>query len=135
MDQTVSDRLLDQRLRNRMMEELLCLIDWEEALDWGAGEYFNSFFDIFPDKAPLHPNTALSDEESEALTEVLILVEAAANSTSQHVTTAELTISGWPQKIKPVAAVALALMSMRGRFSEEHEEAEPSTSGPWPKVG
>jgi hypothetical protein len=135
MEQEVSDRLLDQRLRNRMMEELLCLVDWEEALEWGAGEYFNNFFDFFPDKAPLYPNTALSDEESDALAAVLNLVDAAAKSTSQHVTADELITSGWPQKIKPAAAAALALMSRRGRFSEEHEEAVPSTCGPWPKVG
>lgn len=69
MDHSASGRLLDQRLRNRMIEELLCLGEWEETIAWGAGEYFNSFFALFPDEAPLHPNSAVTDEERSALTE------------------------------------------------------------------
>lgn len=130
MKDAVSDRLLDQRLRNRFIEELLCLVDWEETLTWGAGEYFNSFFDFFPDEPPLPPNSVLTDEERSALTKVLALMNMALDSTSPLVGEAELIDSGWPENIKPIAQKALALMLQRGRFSEEIEEAEPSSPVP-----
>lgn len=59
-------------------------------------------------------------------------MNAAAKSTPQHVTEAELIASGWPERIKAVAQEALLLMLVRGRFSEEVEENEPSSpvSGP-----
>ena len=132
MDETVSDRLLDQRLRNRMMEELLGLVDWEDFIGWGADEYFNSFFDSFPDAPPLPSNSALTAAERSALTDVLELMNRAANATARHLTEDELIESGWPERIKPVAAKALAMMVARGRFSDEVEEELPSASPPWP---
>jgi len=121
---------LDQRLRNRMMEELLGLVDWEEALAFGAGEYFNSFFDVFPDAPPAPPNSALTEEERSALSEVIMLMDSAAKATSQHVTNVELIASGWPERIEPVARKALAMMMQRGSFSEELEEEQPSSPAP-----
>jgi hypothetical protein len=123
----VSERLLDQRLRNRMMEEMSALAEWEETLEWGAGEYFNNFFDFFPDTPPLPDNSTLSEDEREALTCVLLLMAEAANSTPRHVTTPQLRTSGWPQRIAPAARTALELMRVRGCFSEELEEVEPSS--------
>ena len=35
MDEAISDRLLDQRLRNLIMEELLCLVLWANGLERG----------------------------------------------------------------------------------------------------
>ncbi|MGH6997165.1 MAG: hypothetical protein ACREEO_03175, partial [Phenylobacterium sp.] len=122
MDEPVSDRLLDQRLRNRMIEELLCLTDWEATLAWGAEEYFNSFFHVFPDEPPLRPNSALTEGERAALAAVLSLISAAANGTLRQVTKAELIASGWPARIRPAAQEAVALMLARGKFSDEVEE-------------
>ncbi len=125
MTEQISDRLLDQRFRNRMMEELLGLVEWEGALAWGTGEYFNSFFDFFPDEPSPHPNSALTDDERTVLSEVIALMDKAASSTPQQVTEADLIASGWPERIKPVAQKVLASMMLRGRFSEEVEEATP----------
>lgn len=61
MNMPISDRLLDQRLRNGMIERLQMLVDWDETVSAiGANGYFNSFFDVFPDKPPLPNNSALS---------------------------------------------------------------------------
>src|SRR5688500_6984246 len=115
MTEQVSDRLLDQRLRNRMMEAVHMLTDWEDTLGAnGAGEYFNSFFDFFPDNPPLRPNSALTGEEVEALTKVLALMDQAANATAHHVTEAELIASGWPQRIGSEAQSAFDVMCFRG---------------------
>ena len=122
----VSERLLAQRLRNRMMEQLTCLVDWQDRLTWGAAEYFNAFFDFFPDRPPLRDNPALTEAEREALTSVLSLMAAAADGTPRDVTASELKASGWPQRVAPVARSALDLMSERGRFSDDLEELEPS---------
>ena len=127
MDDVISDRLLDQRLRNRMAEALTTLVDWEDMLTThGAGEYFNWFFDFFPDQPPLPPNSAVSDAERAALIEVVTLMDEAASATPQDVTEEQLRGSGWPQRIAPVADAALGLMRERGRFSDEQEEEHAS---------
>jgi hypothetical protein len=50
----------------------------------------------------------------------------------EMVTPEELLATGWPERIRPHAERALALMRSRGRFSEDIEEAEPSDTTQWP---
>ena len=127
MSDAPSQRPLDQRLRNRMAEAVDLFADWENVLPFlGAVGSFNFFFDVFPDQPPLPPNTALTEPERAALTRVLVMVEEACSATLPDVTEDQLIASGWPQRIAPEARAALALMRVRGRFSGDAEEAEPS---------
>jgi hypothetical protein len=127
MDDAPSERLVEQRLRTRMMEALLSLVDWERDLpDWGAGEYFESFFDFFPCGGGLQANSSMTAEEHAACSEVHALMVAACDATPRMVTTEQLIASGWPQRIAPVAQSALQMMVERGRFCEEREEEMPS---------
>ena len=129
----VSRRVVDQRLRNRIMEILDMLVDWETTIpSFGATGYFNWFFDFFPDHPPPYPNPALTDPEREAIGAVHLMMDQACDATSDDVSEAQLVASGWPQRIKPVAQDALALMMQRGRFSEDTEEGKPSSMEPWP---
>src|ERR1700741_4884190 len=119
----ISERLLDQRLRNRYMEELLALSRGEEYLrEQGAIEYFNCFFfwEGFDDQFP--PNSAMTALEHQAFSDVEKLMREASDATPKMVTDKQLMHSGWPQRIAPVAKVALSVFMQRGRFSEEHEE-------------
>lgn len=76
----------------------------------------------------------MTPAEIAAVKEVCRLMQAAIADTaiSKYPTVEEITRTGWPQRIAPVAKVALELMLERGRFSEEVEEAEPSSPIPWP---
>lgn len=131
-----SERLVDQRLRNRIMEELLGLSEGDRGLDdTGAQEWFESFFDHFPYAGSTAPNFLLStftEEELAALSTVVAAMQAALIDTPKQVTNAQLLVSGWPARIAPLAATALATCMARGRFSEEIEEEAPSSPVPWP---
>lgn len=126
MSTPISGRLLDQRLRNRMIECLQMLVDWTETIAAiGAAGYFNSFFDIYPDKPPLPINVSLSSEERDALTEVLELMDRAASCTSQNLTDEELIASAWPMRIGEQAYSALSIMMIRGKLSDDVEAPNP----------
>lgn len=131
-----SERLVDQRVRNRIMEELLDLSQGERCLDdSGAVEWFESFFDHFPYAGSTAPNFLLStftEDELAALSPVVAAMQAALVDTPRFVTNAQLLASGWPRRIAPLAEAALATFLTRGRFSEEVEEEAPSSPVPWP---
>jgi hypothetical protein len=130
-DNKPSERVVEQRLRNRVMEALETLADGDPGvLDCGAGEYFNQFYDWIDDDSPWEWREwgSLTLGEVEALDKVLELMNAACEATPQYVTEDELITSGWPTRIQPFAATALQLMRDRGWFDEDAEEAEPSLS-------
>ena len=131
---TPSNRLIDQRLRNRIMEAILGLIDGDEGVDQvGATEWFEIFFDEFPyDGAPPRDNSAIDDGEWAALAPLVTAMQAACRDTPARMSNAELKASGWPQRIAPIARQALRAFQARGRFSEEVEEQAPSLAKPWP---
>lgn len=130
-----SARLIDQRVRNRIMECLLSFADGDEDLkQWGASEYFESFYDWVPhrDDGGMRPNSALTAEERDLVAKVSALLDDACDATPGDVTADQLIASGWPERIGPVAERALNKMLQRGRFDEEREEQEPSSPKPWP---
>jgi hypothetical protein len=130
MTEQVSERLLDQRLRNRVMEVLWGLTEWERRLDFY--EYFESYFDFFPYEGAPYSNGAMTPDELAATTQVHKLMLEAAEDTPREMSEKEFVATGWPQRIAVVAESALRLMLARGRFSEDVEEVEPTTDGGWP---
>jgi hypothetical protein len=136
-DEAVSERLLAQRLRNRLMEEVFGHAAWHESLKHlDVYEHFETFFDRFPYEGEPYPNEALTKDERAALVNVHALVKQAYEwlpSIKHHYASWEEYIAtGWPQRIEPVAERALTLMLKRGRFSEEEEEETPSGDDGWP---
>lgn len=135
METKPSARLMDQRVRNRIME---CLLGFAEGDDdvrqSGAAEYFESFYDWVPhrDDGGMRANSALTPDERCVVTEVSAMLDDACDATPRDVTVDQLIASGWPERIRPVAQRALDLMLRRGRFDEEREEQEPSSPVPWP---
>lgn len=125
-----SQRIIDQRVRNRVMEELLYLADGEQAvLDMGYGEYLEAFFAWFPIEGAAYENSALNAHESAALLNLLPLVQEMYSSVPTGVGEADLIATDWPKRIAPVAQRALDIFSARGRFDEGVEELEPTTAG------
>jgi hypothetical protein len=133
MEERPSDRLVDQRIRNRIMEAVETLADGDDGVRcvW-PGEYFESFYDWIPHRSDggMRPNSAITADERAALLEVSTILDDACDATigftPGNMTADELITTGWPKRIQPVALKALDLMRERGRFSEELEEEVPS---------
>jgi hypothetical protein len=127
MPARTSHRLLDQRIRNRVLDALLLLADGEAAVRrWGCAEYFEKFFDCFHTESPWDPPSTMTAEEIAATKTVLALMLDAMSATPRVMPDGEFIRSGWPERIKPLAEQAAGVFLARGRFDEEREEDEPS---------
>ncbi|NIK59579.1 hypothetical protein [Kribbella shirazensis] len=124
MSDAVSSRLLDQRVRNRVIDVLELLGDGNAGVqDVGVAEYFNMFFDWADE-----PQRALSTytaTEVALLEKVLAVLLDALAATNGLNTVDEICDSGWPRRTAVVAQEAFSAMVARGRFREDVEEAEP----------
>ena len=120
----ISDRLLDQRLRNRIMESILWLS--EGVGSWGAGEYFEQFYDQMSMKRQPFPNSTMTANESEALENLCDLMNRACDATPRDLSVEILMASGWVEVIQAEAAGVLEIFLRRGRCDEEQEQTEPS---------
>lgn len=124
-----SERLVLQRLRNRAIAALETLADGDAGVrQVGVVEYVEQFFDTIDDRSPWNWRgwSCFTDKEVVALDEVHTLLVAACEATPEIVDDDGFIETGWPARIQPPAARALKLMRDRGRFSEDHEEVEPS---------
>ena len=134
-DEKPSERVVAQRVRNRIMEELLGLASGDaEVSEVGPVEWFEMFFDWFPYEGEPTWYPAMTAEEESAVRAVCKLMQLAIADPiiPKNPTAEQITSSGWPNRIAPFAQKALDVMLKRGRFSEEVEEEEPSTPIPWP---
>ena len=130
-----SARLVEQRVRNRIMEEIWTLSQGDAGvMEAGPTEWFETFFDWFPYEGEPEAYPAMTSDEALAVREVCKLMQEATADTdiSRQPTVEHVTRTGWPRRIAPTAKAALDVMLRRGRFSEETEEPEPSSPFPWP---
>lgn len=129
MDEQPSDRLIDQRIRNRIMEAVETLADGDQGVlrVWPV-EYFESFYDWVPHRGDggMRPNSAISPDEYAMLLAISGILDDASDATPGNMTADELIATRWPKRIQPVASKALSVMRARGRFSEDIEEEAPS---------
>jgi len=124
-----SERIVEQRMRNRAMEALVALSEGDTGVrSDGVVEYVEQFYDVINDDSPWHWRewSCFTAEEVEALDQVLQLLNGACAATPQMCTDDDFIASGWPDRVQPTAAWALALMHARGRFREDLEEQTPS---------
>jgi hypothetical protein len=125
-----SDRLVEQRLRNRAIEALDVLAGGDDGVrETGTDEYVNQFFDTIDDDWRWREWSTFTAAEVAALDMVQRAVLDACAATPQICPDDEFIASGWPERIKPVATAALDLMRRRGRFREDREEGTPSLVG------
>lgn len=125
----VSERLIHQRLRNRIIEAVSIVCEGDEIIrEIGAAEYFNTFFDFedcFDD--PNNPClSTLNFQETKQLFALNAVMHWACSSTDNKINDLELIQSGWPKKIIPFAKETLELLLIRGRHSEDFEEQKAS---------
>ncbi|MFD2052697.1 hypothetical protein ACFSQT_06140 [Mesorhizobium calcicola] len=120
-----SERVIEQRVRNRIYEILEILADCDAGVDLvGINGYFNLFEDFVHRPSIEAGTSALSKDERVIVLEIAEFLEAACE-TNPDFTKAEFIESDWPGKIAPTARDALALFLRRGLFSEKVEEVEP----------
>ena len=125
MTEEPSERLIEQRIRNRIYEILEILVDCDAGVDLvGIKGYFDLFEDFVHRPSIEAGTSALSRDERAIVLEIAELLEAACE-TNPDFTKAEFIESDWPGKIAPTARNARALFLDRGLFSEKVEETEP----------
>ncbi len=123
--ETVSRRLLDQRLRNRIIEVTSMLAEGEHTIRaLGAGDYFNNFYTFVPDQGDII-NSTFTYEETAGIRSLRDLLNLACESTPLMVDEEELLASGWPAKIAGPAQALLQVLLARGEFSEDVEQTTP----------
>jgi hypothetical protein len=101
-----SQRLVEQRLRNRAMEALDALSKGDNGIrEVGLAEYVEQFFDVIDDDAPWHWRewTCFTPHEVQALAEVQRLLRAACTATPDAQSEDQFISSGWPTRIQPSA--------------------------------
>jgi len=97
-----SERLVEQRLRNRVMESLEALSQGDDGVRAvGVGEYVEEFFDQISDDARWDWRTwsTFTPDEVTALDAVLRLVVAACDATPGVDDVDGFIASGWPEQI------------------------------------
>jgi len=128
MTEEPSERLIEQRIRNRIYEILEILADCDAGVDLvGIKGYFYLFEDFVHRPSIEAGTSALSKEERAVVLEIAEFLEA-ASETNPDFTRAEFIDSDWPGRIAPAARGARALFLRRGLFSEKVEELEPGQS-------
>ena len=129
VDDRPSERIIDQRVRNRAVEAVEVLAEGDDGVrKVGSVDYVNYFFDLIDDDvSPAWRDLSTYDPAEVAeLEKVQSLLLDACAATPEICTSDEFIASAWPERIKPVAADTLALMLSRGRFREDREEDSPS---------
>lgn len=112
-------RVVAQRLRNNIMRELSHLAEGDDAVKpWGFSEYFEAFFDQVPYDG-LHANEAMSADEIDALTAFWLQVRQACDATPPTMSDEDFIATGWPVRLAPMAAAALAVFDRRGLLDDE----------------
>jgi len=128
MDEGPSERIIEQRLRNRAIEALGVLAEGDVGVRAvGTGDYVNGFFDVIDDDVSSEWRnwSTLTPAEVSELDRVQQLLLDPCARTPQVCSDDEFIASGWPERVKPVAAGAVALMRQRGLFHEDREEESP----------
>ena len=135
MDKHPSERLIDQRVRNRIMEAVHTIADGEEGVrrEW-PDDYFENFYTWIPHHSDgnMPSNSTIGPEERTGLLELSAILDKACDATPKIMTADEFIDTGWPKRVQPIAQKVLRLMLERGRFSEDQEETEPSDIRQWP---
>ncbi|MFB2553935.1 hypothetical protein [Ensifer soli] len=131
MSEKPSKRLVEQRIRNRIMDSMNWFAEGAQAVRrMSAQEFFEMFYDWVDDENPVWPwpkgsPGTMTPPEVDAVTKILSVVNAAVADIGDFDDDAVIA-SGWLESISPVAKATLNLMLTRGCFDEDFEELEPS---------
>ncbi|WP_313906127.1 hypothetical protein [Rhizobium leguminosarum] len=128
LDEEVSDRIVEQRWRNRIIDAIEVLAQGNEGLiEVNYNEFFEGFYDYWRDgQLFVRPNSAITTDEERTVDALGRMLEDISMETRHFQSEAEYIQSGCAERIKPVAQEALKLFLSRGRFREDCEELSPT---------
>lgn len=128
MNEEVSARVIEQRLRNRIIEAIEVLARGNQGLiEVNYNEFFLAFYDQWDNGQLISwPNSSFTDEEEQAVNALGQMLEGIMAETLHFQIEAEYIRSGCAERIRPAAHKTLTLFLTRGRFSEDCEELTPS---------
>ena len=118
----ISQQLLYQRLRNRVIELLEMHSSFEDMAALGAFEMINTVDDWLPLEYSEVPKV-FSEKEKEAVSQFIEFAEVAAEATNSDTWDVEY-FQGTEEwvRLSEFSKHALVIFEKRGRFSEETEE-------------
>src|SRR5689334_10058839 len=102
MQDNPSERLVDQPVRNRVMDSVEILAEGDEGVrSAGFVEYFESFFAYIGDGRSWdwRDNSTFTRDEVTAIERVFSLVNEAAATTPSRMQDEEFIATGWPRRI------------------------------------
>lgn len=125
MSEEIAERIVEQRLRNRIIEVVEVLASGDDGVRYvGPAEFFEAFYDFIPHHSDhaMYPNSAISPAERKALKVLSAILDQACDSIPRNLEIEEFIETGWPKKIQNVAQNVHSLMIQRGYLSEEKVE-------------
>ena len=119
----ISQQLLYQRLRNRVIDLLDLYCSFDDLAKIGSFEAINMIDDWLPLDYDKVPNVFI-EQEKRAIEEFIKLFETVSNATDEDIWEVNWFKSSdeWI-RLSAAARNALSVLFERGRFSEEIEEA------------
>ena len=115
----VDARIVAQRLRNNVMRQLAEIAQGDNGVrQYSFQDYFEDFFDEVPYDG-LYPNDAMTSDEIAALSDFLAAFRQACDATPRMMTEEAFIQTGWPARLAPKAAEALAIFTRRGFLDQQ----------------
>jgi hypothetical protein len=123
----LSDQLIEQRIRNRLIEVCEWIVDYEKNPNIDPNGLINSWYDYFDGCNPSCTEPVYSPSESRRLMVVAEAMDNLCRVTPQTIPSdsnslqAFFRLAEW-QVLKKAVRSALKELQVRGRFSEDVEE-------------
>jgi len=119
----ISDRLLKQRLRNRIIEVIDMLVDSDDAIKKiGTDEILECWFDNVDDeKLGFYDSPVFTQKETELVTELHQIIDESCELIPTTWKPSDVASCGPWGKIVTKANVAFEVFKKRGCFDEEKE--------------
>jgi hypothetical protein len=86
---------------------------------FGFGDYFEFFFDRFPYEGDYRLPVSMTADEVETTHKVVSIMREALEDTPGRMSEDDFIATGWPERIRPIAAEAMRIFSQRGRLDED----------------
>lgn len=118
----VSDKIILQRLRNRVMDSLKMLSDGVSVDEIGTDEVINIWYDyVDEEKLSFFREAVFTEQELDSITEMMKVMEANCKAVPSTWAQRDVALCESWGNIVLSANKALSVFEKRGRFDEDRE--------------